>query len=124
MTFYNIITLLYKNTSNFQRGELLKIWRIIMKCPNCNLENPKIAQRCDCGYDFNRKKIRQPYIKSKTSTHKKPDKVDLDDLISKILFKKNIKELTDLQYGAFFYITFMIFFVILIIIKRFFDYLK
>ena len=23
-----------------------------MKCPNCNLENPSGAMRCDCGYDF------------------------------------------------------------------------
>jgi len=23
-----------------------------MKCPNCKLENPPTALRCDCGYDF------------------------------------------------------------------------
>lgn len=23
-----------------------------MKCPNCGLENPDTALRCDCGYDF------------------------------------------------------------------------
>jgi hypothetical protein len=28
-----------------------------MKCPRCGLINPDIAQRCDCGYDFHRKKV-------------------------------------------------------------------
>lgn len=28
-----------------------------MKCPNCGLINPDNAQRCDCGYDFNRRVI-------------------------------------------------------------------
>lgn len=23
-----------------------------MKCPHCGLINPETAQRCDCGYDF------------------------------------------------------------------------
>jgi hypothetical protein len=28
-----------------------------MDCPNCGLTNPPSAQRCDCGYDFDRKRL-------------------------------------------------------------------
>ena len=28
-----------------------------MRCPNCALENPPSALRCDCGYGFQEKKI-------------------------------------------------------------------
>ena len=28
-----------------------------MKCPNCGLENPDIAQRCECRYDFNSRRV-------------------------------------------------------------------
>ena len=34
-----------------------------MKCPRSGLINPDIAQRCDCGYDFERGKIEKPYYK-------------------------------------------------------------
>ena len=40
-----------------------------MKCPNCRLENPPNAQRCDCGYDFTSNKVRESYVKEST---KKP----------------------------------------------------
>jgi hypothetical protein len=36
-----------------------------MKCPNCGLINPDSALRCDCGYDFEDKKIKQKYISDK-----------------------------------------------------------
>lgn len=35
------------------------------KCPNCGLINPATAQRCDCGYDFEREKIEKPYFRQR-----------------------------------------------------------
>jgi len=32
-----------------------------MKCPNCMLENPPGALRCDCGYDFPAGTLRESY---------------------------------------------------------------
>lgn len=32
-----------------------------MKCPRCGLLNPDIAQRCDCGYDFEARTVKTPY---------------------------------------------------------------
>jgi len=34
-----------------------------MKCPRCGLINPDIAQRCDCGYDFEAKSVKQPFFR-------------------------------------------------------------
>lgn len=34
-----------------------------MDCPRCKLINPDIAQRCDCGYDFETKTVEKPYGK-------------------------------------------------------------
>ena len=28
-----------------------------MKCPHCGLINPDTSQRCDCGYDFEKKTV-------------------------------------------------------------------
>ena len=33
-----------------------------MKCPNCGLENPSSALRCDCGYDFEKKQVERKQI--------------------------------------------------------------
>jgi hypothetical protein len=38
-----------------------------MKCPTCRLINPDTALRCDCGYDFQSRKMEQPYHDSKIS---------------------------------------------------------
>ena len=34
-----------------------------MECPRCGLINPEIAQRCDCGYDFEKGTVEKPYYK-------------------------------------------------------------
>jgi uncharacterized RDD family membrane protein YckC len=33
-----------------------------MKCPNCKLENPPGAERCDCGYDFISGNMKESYL--------------------------------------------------------------
>ena len=33
-----------------------------MECPNCHLENPPGALRCDCGYDFPSGTLKQSYL--------------------------------------------------------------
>jgi hypothetical protein len=33
-----------------------------MTCPQCDLLNPDTAQRCDCGYDFVSKDMRESYL--------------------------------------------------------------
>jgi hypothetical protein len=33
-----------------------------MKCPKCGLLNHKTASRCDCGYDFATKKVKETYL--------------------------------------------------------------
>ena len=33
-----------------------------MQCPNCNLENPLSAERCDCGYDFASASLKESYL--------------------------------------------------------------
>lgn len=31
-----------------------------MECPHCGLINPDVVQRCDCGYDFDLKRVANP----------------------------------------------------------------
>jgi hypothetical protein len=33
-----------------------------MDCPECNLTNPPTAERCDCGYDFQTARMKEPYL--------------------------------------------------------------
>ena len=33
-----------------------------MDCPHCGLINPDTAQRCDCGYDFEKGTIEKSYL--------------------------------------------------------------
>ena len=33
-----------------------------MDCPRCGLINPDTAQRCDCGYDFESKTVKDAYF--------------------------------------------------------------
>ena len=33
-----------------------------MRCPKCGLFNPESAQRCDCGYDFVSKTMKESYM--------------------------------------------------------------
>jgi hypothetical protein len=34
-------------------------------CPHCGLVNPTGAQRCDCGYDFQTKRLERSYLEHK-----------------------------------------------------------
>jgi hypothetical protein len=36
-----------------------------MQCRKCGLYNPPEAQRCDCGYDFETKRVERSYLKPK-----------------------------------------------------------
>ena len=36
-----------------------------MDCPKCGLINPPSAQRCDCGYDFLSRQMKESYITDK-----------------------------------------------------------
>ena len=33
-----------------------------MDCPICGLINPDTAQRCDCGYDFDSRRVERSYL--------------------------------------------------------------
>jgi hypothetical protein len=33
-----------------------------MKCPHCGLFNPESAQRCDCGFDFQSKTLKESFL--------------------------------------------------------------
>src|SRR5579862_623094 len=35
-----------------------------MECPNCGLLNPPISERCDCGFDFNSRTIKESLVRS------------------------------------------------------------
>ena len=37
-----------------------------MDCPHCKLINPDTALRCDCGYDFQLKTMKQSYLGGKS----------------------------------------------------------
>ena len=34
-------------------------------CPTCGLINPSEAQRCDCGYDFETRRMQRSYLRPK-----------------------------------------------------------
>jgi hypothetical protein len=34
-----------------------------MDCPRCGLINPTTAQRCDCGYDFEKGRVEKSHLK-------------------------------------------------------------
>ncbi len=40
-----------------------------MDCPHCGLVNPPDAQRCDCGYDFTTKTLKEPHGRSDIVLH-------------------------------------------------------
>jgi hypothetical protein len=60
-----------------------------MECPKCKLENPDIAMRCDCGYDFLTKSLEKSYLtdseESKGISTKPSDGLVIIGWISSIL---------------------------------------
>jgi len=42
-----------------------------MICPKCKLENTDDAMRCDCGYDFESKELKESYLNLEYKTPKK-----------------------------------------------------
>ena len=43
-----------------------------MDCPKCKLSNPPIAQRCDCGYDFETGEMKESYLTERDKERLKP----------------------------------------------------
>jgi uncharacterized membrane protein len=43
-----------------------------MDCPNCKLVNPPTAERCDCGYDFKTRTIKESYLTERDKQLSKP----------------------------------------------------
>jgi hypothetical protein len=41
------------------------------KCPKCGLLNPENAQRCDCGYDFEKNEMSESPIKATEKPNRK-----------------------------------------------------
>src|SRR5262245_14130048 len=43
------------------------VWRsaMVQDCPKCGMVNPPEAQRCDCGYDFASRQMKQSYLGAK-----------------------------------------------------------
>jgi hypothetical protein len=39
----------------------IRDWIMSKPCPACKILNPDTGQRCDCGYDFDLRKMKQPY---------------------------------------------------------------
>jgi hypothetical protein len=37
-----------------------------VKCPRCGLFNPESAQRCDCGFDFESRTVKESYLTQAT----------------------------------------------------------
>jgi len=46
-----------------------------MRCPNCDLINPENAVRCDCGYDFIAKEMKESYLTHSTLRLRKSKKI-------------------------------------------------
>src|SRR5438445_290808 len=38
---------------------------MVQDCPSCGLVNPPSAQRCDCGYDFTRRRVDRSFLNAK-----------------------------------------------------------
>lgn len=48
----------HSRSVQIQRGDTISA----MDCPNCKLANPPTATRCDCGYDFQMRTMRESYL--------------------------------------------------------------
>jgi len=67
----------------------------IIECPNCGLTNPTTAIRCDCGYDFVSKELKQsnaikkptPPTHSLEPQHESGGFLSFENMISPMLIK-------------------------------------
>lgn len=54
-------------------------------CPSCGLTNPDSAQRCDCGFDFSSRTIKESYLSDAEQSDLERQRVDVPTAAIKVI---------------------------------------